>query len=50
MSAANADGNAAVDALTEAAMDHATIDDEQVVDRYLMGRLPREEAERFARH
>ncbi len=50
MSAANADGNAAVDALTEAAMDHATIDDEQVVDRYLMGRLPREEAERFERH
>ncbi len=32
------------------ALDHATIDEEQLVDRYLMGRLPREEEERFERH
>lgn len=31
-------------------MDHAAIEEHQVVDRYLMGRLPREEAERFERH
>ncbi len=30
--------------------DHATIEEEQVVDRYLMGSLPREQAERFERH
>ncbi len=31
-------------------MDHAAIAEHQVVDRYLMGRLPREEEERFERH
>ncbi len=32
------------------ALDHTTIEKEQLVDRYLMGRLPREEEERFERH
>ncbi len=31
-------------------MDHAYIEDNQIVDRYLMGRLSEEEAERFADH
>jgi len=31
-------------------MDHAYIEDNQIVDRYLMGRLPEDEAERFADH
>ncbi len=31
-------------------IDHAAIEEQQTVDRYLMGRLPREEEERFERH
>ncbi len=31
-------------------MEHSTIEEQQVVDRYLMGQLPAEEAERFEEH
>ncbi len=50
MSPIRPDGHPAVEVDAATALDHAVIEQEQVVDRYLMGRLPREEAASFERH